>query len=230
MASPSEGYGLPMPPGPAVRTARGRKAAAAAVVEQPARVPNGDRRQAILDAAIKEFATNGFSGARVDRIAGNAQSNKQLIYYYFQSKASLYEAVLEEMISQTSRDHRPSHESISGAVGEHMEGLLGGSGEVWIRIWLWEALESDPEGAHREADRAEVWARWVAEFERAQARGEISKRFDTRMIALAVNSLIVTPYMTPTITKLITGYAPNSKEFKKQQKAMMRQLLELLSS
>jgi len=52
-----------------------------------------DSRDVILSAARAEFASHGFAGARVDRIAAVAGLNKQLIYYYFGSKAALHAAV-----------------------------------------------------------------------------------------------------------------------------------------
>lgn len=52
-------------------------------------------RQAILAAAEIEFADKGLAGARVDAIAEQSGANKQMLYYYFGSKESLYVAVLE---------------------------------------------------------------------------------------------------------------------------------------
>jgi len=54
-----------------------------------------DTRDRLLRAAELEFSTQGFSGARVDVIARRAKINKQLIYYHFGDKDSLYQAVLE---------------------------------------------------------------------------------------------------------------------------------------
>lgn len=57
---------------------------------------DADRSQKdILDAACDEFALLGLGGARMDRIAERAGVNKRLIYYYFDSKESLFRAVLE---------------------------------------------------------------------------------------------------------------------------------------
>ena len=57
---------------------------------------DADRSQRdILDAASAEFAAHGLGGARMDRIAQAAAVNKRLIYYYFESKESLFLAVLE---------------------------------------------------------------------------------------------------------------------------------------
>lgn len=49
----------------------------------------------ILQAAKKEFAKNGFGGARVDEIAERAHANKRMIYHYFGSKEDLFRTVLE---------------------------------------------------------------------------------------------------------------------------------------
>ena len=61
------------------------------------RLRDADRSQStILAAARDEFAECGLGGARVDRIAERAGLNKRLIYYYFEDKESLFQAVLEQ--------------------------------------------------------------------------------------------------------------------------------------
>jgi AcrR family transcriptional regulator len=52
-------------------------------------------RAEILDVATREFADNGFDGARVDEIAAKTRTTKRMIYYYFGSKEQLFVAVLE---------------------------------------------------------------------------------------------------------------------------------------
>jgi TetR/AcrR family transcriptional regulator len=53
-------------------------------------------RATILAAAERAFAQSGLAGARTDAIAKAAGVNKALLYYYFNSKDALYEAVVEE--------------------------------------------------------------------------------------------------------------------------------------
>ncbi len=61
------------------------------------RLRDADRSQAtILAAARDEFAEHGLGGARMDRIAERAGLNKRLIYYYFEDKEKLFQAVLEQ--------------------------------------------------------------------------------------------------------------------------------------
>lgn len=58
------------------------------------RDPEGTRAR-ILAAAREEFALHGLSGARVDRIAERADTNKRMLYYYVGNKESLFLVVLE---------------------------------------------------------------------------------------------------------------------------------------
>lgn len=52
----------------------------------------------ILNVATKEFARQGFAGARVDEIAARTSTTKRMIYYYFGGKEQLYVAVLEQAL------------------------------------------------------------------------------------------------------------------------------------
>jgi len=51
-------------------------------------------KQRIIDTSIDEFTERGFDGARIDAIAEQSQTNKSLIYKYFNSKEELYIASL----------------------------------------------------------------------------------------------------------------------------------------
>ncbi|KJV06595.1 TetR family transcriptional regulator [Elstera litoralis] len=50
---------------------------------------------AILAAAMREFAENGYGGARINEIAARADVNKRMLYHYYGGKDALYLAVLE---------------------------------------------------------------------------------------------------------------------------------------
>jgi AcrR family transcriptional regulator len=56
-------------------------------------------RAEILDVATREFADQGYTGARVDEIAAKTSTTKRMIYYYFGGKEQLYVAVLERAYS-----------------------------------------------------------------------------------------------------------------------------------
>ena len=57
-------------------------------------------RANILSIATREFARNGYNGARIDAIAARTSTTKRMIYYYFGGKEQLYVAVLEAAYSR----------------------------------------------------------------------------------------------------------------------------------
>jgi AcrR family transcriptional regulator len=65
-------------------------------VDRPTR-DSARTQAAILDAAPQEFSRHGLGGARVDRIAARAKTNKRMLYYYFGAKVDLFLAVLEKV-------------------------------------------------------------------------------------------------------------------------------------
>lgn len=58
------------------------------------RLPPDVRVTQILDAALVEFAANGFTAARMDDIAGRSGLSKGGLYAHFKSKDDLFEALL----------------------------------------------------------------------------------------------------------------------------------------
>ncbi len=54
----------------------------------------------ILEASEQEFARFGLGGARVDRIATRAKSNKRMLYHYFGNKDELFAITVENAYAQ----------------------------------------------------------------------------------------------------------------------------------
>jgi len=75
-----------------------------------------DSRALIAAAARSEFAIHGYAGGRVNRIARSAGVNKQLIFYYFGSKAGLYRATVERAAEAVPEP--PPGAAVSHAAGE----------------------------------------------------------------------------------------------------------------
>src|SRR2546429_5843303 len=64
-------------------------------------------RSALLDAALEEFAANGFAGTTVRAIADRAGVSKDLITYHFGSKAELYREVQRRWLAREATFHDP---------------------------------------------------------------------------------------------------------------------------
>lgn len=62
---------------------------------QVRRLPRGERREQILDAATRAFARTGYSSTGLGDVAAEAGLTRALLYRHFDSKADLYRAVLD---------------------------------------------------------------------------------------------------------------------------------------
>ncbi|MEM8735651.1 MAG: helix-turn-helix domain-containing protein, partial [Planctomycetota bacterium] len=58
------------------------------------------KRAAILGAAVREFCDRGFYAASMNRIAELAEVSKRTLYKHFESKETLFEAIIEELMVQ----------------------------------------------------------------------------------------------------------------------------------
>ena len=72
----------------------------------------GDQRDALLDAAKLTFARFGFQGASLRSIAADAHVTPALASYYFNDKAGLLAAVIDQRVAplvQALLPFRPVH-------------------------------------------------------------------------------------------------------------------------
>ena len=77
-------------------------------------------RARLLEAAVEEFASHGYSGARTERIARHAGSNIRMLYHYFGGKDALYVAVLEAVLGDLRHDEL----QLDAETTDPLEGLL----------------------------------------------------------------------------------------------------------
>ena len=158
-------------------------------------------RQRLLDAATEEFAARGIAGARVDRIAHAARSNKAQIYHYFASKDGLFDAVFDRIVQGTVSETPIDPTDLPEYAGrlfdryeEHPE---------IQRLATWYRLErgdgDDPIGAIVASNGAKVKA--IAE---AQQAGLLSKRFEPAVLLALVLTISGTwSSMTPEYAALV---------------------------
>ena len=109
----------------------------------------------ILDAAAREFAETGFEGARVDRIADRAGSNKAMIYYHIGDKQALYSRVLHEVLGHTAARMEKNIQAAAGP-REKLKAYIRSVGRTVIehpympRIMMREMASFDEAGVSRE--------------------------------------------------------------------------------
>ncbi|WP_084484140.1 TetR/AcrR family transcriptional regulator [Nocardia anaemiae] len=182
-------------------------------------------RARILAAAAAEFAEYGIAGARVDRIAENAKSNKQLIYRYFGTKQDLYESVMDRLVTQA----RAAIEEDRSSGRSYMASRQFHAGRddarlIWARLQSWEGLTEGVESPELDAKRAEnfrIMREWIEED---QAAGRITNRLSAdKLVALVVFGRII-PLAMPRVFRLVLGQ-PYSDEFEKSWFEFLRVML-----
>lgn len=114
----------------------------------------------LLESASDEFATHGFAGARIDRIADGAGVNKERIYTYFGNKAGLFEAVISRHMDE-GLDQVPftgeGEESVAQFAGQYFDASV--RSPKLARLTAWEGLErTEAVGAEERASRAAMKA------------------------------------------------------------------------
>lgn len=80
------------------------------------RLPAGERRSAIVDAALRVFSSGSYSGATTAEIAREAGVSEPILYRHFSSKKDLYFACLDEawrrletLFDAAIAEHGPVH-------------------------------------------------------------------------------------------------------------------------
>ncbi len=176
-------------------------------------------RERILAAALREFATQGFAGARVDGIARRAAINKRMLYHYFGNKEKLFRAVLRQKIAE----RRAWAGQLPSDPAERLPFWFktACADPDWIRLLEWEALQAGGQTVIDETERRAQTADWVKRLRQRQARGELSAAFDARHLALAMQSLTMYPMAFPQLTRLIMGQAADDPKFQTAHAAFL---------
>ena len=136
-------------------------------------------RQRILDHATAEFARYGIAGARVDRIAAAAGSNKAMIYAYFASKGKLFDAVFDAVVVRNVTDV-PIDATDLPEYAARLAEQYSRYPEV-VRLMAWDRLERDGEGARLPVVVA-ARAHKVEAVRKAQEAGLIGRHFPPAML------------------------------------------------
>jgi AcrR family transcriptional regulator len=147
-------------------------------------------KQLLLDAAVQEFAENGFQGARVDRIAKSAGVNKERIYQYFGNKEQLFARVLDAELGKLAAAVPMTVEAASD-LPEHLGRIYDyhQANPHFVRLLHWEALECGDQTVPAEAERTEHYKQKVGAIAEAQRRGAISSDVRPEMLMMSLMAL-----------------------------------------
>jgi AcrR family transcriptional regulator len=144
-----------------------------------------ERRNAILDAATRVFATKGFEATRMDDVARAAGIAKGLLYKHFKSKDALFEALVDRQGRAYAAELRGVLQSVDAAANP-VEATRRG-----LALWLQQVSgdratfqPSDP-GAHSAYEQLRQRMRAVI-AEAVQAAAPEVPAANVELIAAAV--------------------------------------------
>jgi len=169
----------------------------------------------ILDAAERLFATRGFSATTIKTIATESKQNSALIYYYYDSKATLYRHVLERVVeriaveasSRIRSDSAP--EDVVAAVVESQVAVLTANPHLPVLLARelidWKAAHAEP--AIRSLS-AGLFERLRAAIERGQQEGTFSKAVNPRFAAISVVAQVGYLVLASPIAGILLGRGP----------------------
>jgi AcrR family transcriptional regulator len=169
-----------------------------------AKMPHYDRAQTmkrIYDAAVAEFAAQGISGARVDRIAEAAESNKALIYSYFGNKEQLFSQVLQYRLTDLAEAVSLRQDAVAEYVGDLFDFMV--RNPDYPRLVQHEAVHfALPDVPHRDSREAH-YASKVAAVAGAQVVGAIDPVLDPRFVVLSLIGMVSWFVAAPQITEMV---------------------------
>jgi AcrR family transcriptional regulator len=178
-------------------------------------------REALLAAALAEFAAKGLAGARVGEIAARAGVNPQLISYYFGGKEGLYQAILDRWQRQEEELSSPDI-SLEELVWRYLE--VGHRQPDLQRLFIRESIEQGAEGTAYDPDAPEL-----AGLRERQAAGEIAAELDPAFVLLILQAAVVSGVVFARDVRRLTGLDPTSPEYLERMGEQLRLLVRRLA-
>lgn len=198
---------------------------------QPRRAPLPDARQQdadrsrrlLLAAALEEFSAKGYAGARVQEIAAKAGVNKQLINYYFDSKAGLYRELQRTWLSRERTFADPDLPLDELAVRYLHDALTE---PRLTRLLAWRGLnDGDQQPSDESNDDVDDLSSMLAR----QARGEVADDLDPAGVRLAIMGAVMVPIVMPQLVRRIFGLDPTDPEFETRYGDHLRRMIRKLA-
>jgi AcrR family transcriptional regulator len=186
---------------------------------RPRKTETPDRR--ILASALQEFSTYGFAGARMDRIALRARISKRMLFYYFKSKANLFEIILREAI-QPGRTREPQEDDAFGTAPFWSSFHL--HHPAYARLLGWEGLEFKKSNLPRLKRRRAALAVRLKRLEASFGRWNWPEDLDPFYLMFGLIAVELAPVLLPNLAYTLLGEDVNSQAFRNKWVSLVRTL------
>lgn len=173
----------------------------------------------ILNAAEELFARQGFAATTIKQIGAAAGVNPALIYYYFDSKETLYRALLARLFGAIAAEgtrqlgpHPAPDQGVRGVIAAQSETLIGRP--TLPRLLAREMV--DHEMSHAGEHLAHLSAtlfRTLCDLIRAGQEGGIFRAdLDPRFAAISVISLLPYFHIARPAVRILLGTGPEGPD------------------
>lgn len=182
----------------------------------------------ILEAAVQEFMTKGYAGARTTAIAEAAGVTHAMLHYYFRTKDKLFDRIIESKIG-TLRDIMlaslgdptiPLFDKIKSTIENHQD-FIAANPEL-PRFMINEVLNR-PDRMPKVIERLKHHTPLVVQSLQRQideyADRGLCRRVDAGMLMLDIVSLNIFPFSaTPMVNALLDGMMEDREAFVEARK------------
>jgi len=156
-----------------------------------AKTATEDARTEILNSAISVFARKGYAGTGVQEILDPIQLSKPTLYYYFESKAGLFKAILEHayeesygLIEQAASSADTCEEKLVGIARALFDFTVENQDLTRLVLaTLFAAPEEIPPASINLTRRRKIFELVLNILKTAQNAGEIDKSYDPNDLA-----------------------------------------------
>jgi AcrR family transcriptional regulator len=195
------------------------------LVSRPVRDPQRTRDR-IRAAALAEFSTEGFAGARVARIARRAKINKRMLYHYFGNKEDLFREIFDRKLQERAGWISQAPAELSASLAYWFQ--MACEDSDWIRLIQWEALAAGEAAVIREAERRTSLQRTLEDLRARQRRGLVPGDLDVGHLLLTLLGVLTYPLAFPQVTRMVTGKSSADPAFRKQHTEFLRRFADTL--
>ena len=179
-------------------------------------VPNdSDSRAAILDAAERLFAEQGYAATTIKQIGAAAGVNSALLYYYFADKERLYRAVLERLLG-TLMARGGQVFSAARSPADAIRGIIGVQGDLLIsrphvpRLIARELVDHNAQHVTGQFAQlaAGIFRQLCDLIEAGQGGGILRPDLDPRFAAISTISQVIYFHIARPAVGILLGHGP----------------------
>lgn len=158
---------------------------------RPGRPRHQDYDRRILEGAVKTFSMRGWSGFTFEAVAAAAGVGKPALYLRWNSRITLLQAALTELVAQPDEDFGSLRRDTEAYVRRMFDFMLSDSGRAWVRLLVEAPFHDELSVFTRDSLLGPADATFKGIATRAVERGEISQTPPIRFLLEVVGGPIV---------------------------------------